>query len=102
MEITLTPELEKLVSRKINSGRYNSASEVVQESLNRMFREETDSGFLNDEKQRKIENLRREVMKGVEQIRNGEGIVIDVDDLDNFADEIINRAMERRQNVGEN
>ena len=102
MEITLTPELEKLVSQKINSGRYNSVSEVVQDSLKRMFREETDSDFLGDEKKKKVENLRREIMKGVDQIRNGEGIVIEVDNLDNFADEVISRAMERRRNAGEN
>ncbi len=103
MEIILTPELEKLVSQKINSGRYNSASEVVQESLHKMFsEEESNRRFLSEERQRKIENLRQEIMKGVEQIRNGEGIVIDVDDLDSFADEIISRGMERRRSLGEN
>lgn len=99
MEITLTPEMERLISQNINSGKYNSASEIVQESLSRMFKEETNQ---NGGKQRKIESLRQEIMKGVEQIRNGEGIVIDVDDLDNFADEIIKRGLERRQGLGEN
>ena len=33
MNVSLTPELEKLVSDKVESGRYNSASEVVREAL---------------------------------------------------------------------
>ena len=33
MNVSLTPELEKFVSKKVNSGRYNSASEVVREAL---------------------------------------------------------------------
>ena len=33
MNVSLTPELEKFVSKKVRSGRYNSASEVVREAL---------------------------------------------------------------------
>lgn len=33
MNVSLTPELEKFVSAKVHSGRYNSASEVVREAL---------------------------------------------------------------------
>ena len=33
MNVSLTPELEKFVSTKVNTGRYNSASEVVREAL---------------------------------------------------------------------
>lgn len=33
MNVSLTPELEKFVSIKVESGRYNSASEVVREAL---------------------------------------------------------------------
>ena len=33
MNVHLTPELEQLVQSKVNSGRYNSASEVVREAL---------------------------------------------------------------------
>ena len=33
MNVSLTPELEKFVSAKVQSGRYNSASEVVREAL---------------------------------------------------------------------
>jgi antitoxin ParD1/3/4 len=33
MNVSLTPELERFVSAKVESGRYNSASEVVREAL---------------------------------------------------------------------
>ncbi len=33
MNVSLTPDLEKFVSAKVESGRYNSASEVVREAL---------------------------------------------------------------------
>ena len=33
MNVSLTPELERFVSAKVESGRYTSASEVVREAL---------------------------------------------------------------------
>jgi len=33
MNVSLTPELERFVSNKVQTGRYNSASEVVREAL---------------------------------------------------------------------
>jgi antitoxin ParD1/3/4 len=33
MNVSLTAELEKFVSAKVDSGRYSSASEVVREAL---------------------------------------------------------------------
>jgi antitoxin ParD1/3/4 len=33
MNVSLTPELEKFVAVKVDSGRYTSASEVVREAL---------------------------------------------------------------------
>jgi antitoxin ParD1/3/4 len=42
VNVSLTPELEKFVSAKVGSGRYNSASEVVREALRLL--EEHDTG----------------------------------------------------------
>jgi antitoxin ParD1/3/4 len=36
MNVSLTPELEQLVQNKVQTGRYNSASEVVREALRLM------------------------------------------------------------------
>ncbi len=33
MNVSLTPELDKFVAEKVDSGRYTSASEVVREAL---------------------------------------------------------------------
>jgi antitoxin ParD1/3/4 len=33
MNVNLTPQLEELVQKKVDSGRYNSPSEVVREAL---------------------------------------------------------------------
>ena len=36
MHISLTPELENIVRKKVESGMYNNASEVIRESLRMM------------------------------------------------------------------
>ena len=41
MNVSLTPELEKFVTDKVESGLYNNASEVVRASL-RLLKEEDD------------------------------------------------------------
>jgi len=42
MNVALTPELEKLVQAKIESGRFHSASEVVEEALRLLEQREKD------------------------------------------------------------
>ena len=47
MNVSLTPELEQLVSELVESGRYRSASEVVSEGLRLLaVRDETDRAKL--------------------------------------------------------
>jgi antitoxin ParD1/3/4 len=61
MNVSLTPELEKFVSAKVEAGRYNSASEVVREALRLL--EEYDQNRaarmaeLNQEIGRRLESL---------------------------------------------
>jgi antitoxin ParD1/3/4 len=63
MNVSLTPELEKFVSAKVGSGRYNSASEVVREALRLL--EEHDSARaahlaeFNGELGRRLDSLDR-------------------------------------------
>lgn len=66
MNVSLTPELEELVNEKVKSGLYNSASEVVREGL-RLLREQDELRKL------KLEELRREIKKGIESLDRGEG-----------------------------
>ena len=63
MNVSLTPELEKFVTAKVESGRYNSASEVVREALRLL--EEHDSARaaqlteFNEELGRRLASLDR-------------------------------------------
>ncbi len=66
MNVSLTAELEQLINEKVASGMYHSASEVVREGL-RLLKE-------RDELRRvQMDEVRRDVMLGVEQIRAGHG-----------------------------
>lgn len=58
MNVSLTPELEKYVRRKVGSGLYNNASEVIREALRHLVeRERSTSGRPGGEPQRKEEIL---------------------------------------------
>ena len=65
MNVSLTPELEEMVNRKVKSGLYNSASEVIRAGLRRLQEDD-------ELKNLRREELRREILKGMEQMRNGQ------------------------------
>ena len=91
MTITLTDELEELINEKVRSGEYKSADEVVMESLR-----------LLKAKEEGMEALRREVMRGVEDIEQKRFTALSTDaELDAFSDEIVRQGQERRNASGE-
>src|SRR5690348_15677066 len=59
MNVNLTPHLEEWIQRKIESGGYNNASEVVREALRLM--EERDQ-----EREAKLAWLRQAIQEGVD------------------------------------
>jgi antitoxin ParD1/3/4 len=65
MNISLTPELEKYVAGKVESGMYHTASEVVREGL-RLLKEKEELH------QRKLQELRGEIQRGIDQADRGE------------------------------
>ena len=67
MNVSLTPELEELITQKVSSGLYHSASEVIREAL-RLLKEQ------DELRQYRLEQLRKEVAIGLEQLDRGEGI----------------------------
>lgn len=65
MDVSLTPELERLVQEKVSSGLYNSPTEVIREGLRLI--QERDSLY-----QVRLEELRREIQIGVDAANRGE------------------------------
>lgn len=86
MNISLPPALEKFVQNKIGSGRYSTASEVVRDGL-RMLQEQ------DQLHQMRLDDLRREVQIGIDEIERGEGITYD--SIDDFIEDVKKRGRER-------
>jgi len=89
MNVSLTPELEAFVHQKVATGRYNSASEVIRESLRLLEEEEWTKESRRDE-------IKKEVLKGYEQIRNGRYIELkNEDELRGYFEQKIKKGRER-------
>ena len=65
MNVSLTPELEELVHKKVESGMYLSASEVVREALRLLDERDTLRAM-------QLERLRQDIAIGIEQADRGE------------------------------
>ena len=63
MDVTLSPELKELVRRRVESGRYHSAGQVIEEAL-----------LLLDERDHWAA-LQAELKQGFDQLDRGEGVV---------------------------
>jgi antitoxin ParD1/3/4 len=66
MNVSLTPELEKLVHRKVETGRYTSASEVIREGL-RLLDERDEMRELQKNE------IRKQIAAGMVSLRAGKG-----------------------------
>jgi antitoxin ParD1/3/4 len=71
MNVSLPPELERLVNEKVASGLYDSASDVVRDAL-RLLRERDEVRSLA------LTELRKDVMAGIEELDRGESAVLDI------------------------
>jgi antitoxin ParD1/3/4 len=67
MNVSLTPELEMLVTRKVESGLYQSASEVIREGL-RLLADQDRLRELH------LAEARTKIQSGLDQLDRGEGI----------------------------
>jgi antitoxin ParD1/3/4 len=83
MNVHLTPELDTLVRKKVKTGRYNSASEVVREAL-RLFEARDRIRELQ------VRELRKKINKGWASLERDEG----VDEEEFF------RGLEREEELG--
>ena len=71
MNISLNPHFEELVKGKVESGHYNSVSEVMREALRLL--EERDQF-----RELRLEELRREIQKGID---SGEATPLDMEEI---------------------
>ena len=89
MNVSLTPQLEQMVREKVESGRYNNASEVVREGLR-----------LIEERDHRLAKLRSLMQEGFDQIVRGEFVEVNeeyFDQVDREVDEEL--ALEQSRNV---
>lgn len=68
MTITLPPALDALMARKMASGLYEDASEVVREALRQM-----------ESRESALEWLRKEAVTGFDQLDRGDSVEMDRD-----------------------
>jgi len=66
VNVSLTPELERLINDKVETGSYQTASEVVREALRLL--KHRDEGLVQ---------LRREIQAGLDQVARGESTAHD-------------------------
>jgi antitoxin ParD1/3/4 len=71
MNISLNPHFEELVKSKVESGLYNSVSEVIREAL-RLLEERDQLREL------RLDELRREIQKGID---SGEAAPLDMEGI---------------------
>ena len=66
MNVSLTPQLEQMVRDKVESGRYNNASEVVREALR----------IMADHEERLLIRALRDaaIVEGIASLERGEGL----------------------------
>ena len=84
MNVSLTPELERLVNEKVKTGLYQTASEVVREALR-----------LLNTRDEQLERLRMNVQAGFEQIDRGKATQYRAMDSRKLAADIKTRGRQR-------
>jgi len=72
MNVSLTQELEKMVNKKVKSGLYYSASEVIREGLRLLWEKD----ILRD---RRLEGLRQDLKAGIKQADKREVVALDIE-----------------------
>jgi len=81
MNVSITDELADYVRKKVKSGRYNNASEVMREALRRMEQEDaravrlakpTAEDLLADLTEQQLDGIRRRVRSSILAIETGD------------------------------
>lgn len=67
MDISLSPELEKLIDERVQSGMYASPNEVIREGLRLLAEQE-------ELRKIRLQNLKADIAQGIASLDQGEGI----------------------------
>jgi antitoxin ParD1/3/4 len=67
MPLSLSPETERRITAKIESGEYDSAEDVVSDALDALCQ-------LTEEEEAKLSTLRADIDIGIAELERGEGI----------------------------
>ena len=94
MNVHLTPELELLVQTKVQSGRYNSASEVVREAL-RLMEQKDEIRTIQ------LQGLRERMDKGLAEAERVEGVDGEVH-MQGLIDDLGSRQSKRKAGLRRN
>jgi antitoxin ParD1/3/4 len=78
LNLDISADLQHFMHSVIDRGEFHTESEVVGEALR-----------LLQERRRRIEALRQEILPAIERLDRGEGIEVREDELDGFFDGIV-------------
>ena len=71
MNISLTPELTKFVEKEVESGLYQTASEVVRAGLRRL---KQDQAVALPQVPKTLEELEAQLLQSIDRLDRGEGV----------------------------
>jgi antitoxin ParD1/3/4 len=71
MNISLTPELAKFVEKEVESGLYQTASEVIRAALRRL---KEDQAVRLPQAPKTLEELETQLLQSIERLDRGEGV----------------------------
>ena len=70
MNVSLTPELDEWINRKVQSGLYKSSSEVIRDSLRLLRAQE-------EQRMAMVKDLRQELLVGINQLDSNKTVDFD-------------------------
>ncbi len=89
MNVSLTPQLEKLIEQKVREGNYQTASEVVREALRLLAERDIRRGL-------EFQRLRNDIQAGLNDVRDGKAADLDMKRIKAEArKEVSNRKLRR-------
>lgn len=86
MHINLTPEMEEFLQRKVETGFYSNASDVIRDAIRRMRAEDE-----------RLASIRAAIAVGDRQLDNGEGRPYTAESLDRITTNAITNAKKNKK-----